>query len=417
MRIELDYGKHGLMVDIENPDVIYPEAQKALPDPHAAIIEKLYAPDFGAGLRELVRGKTTVAVAHTDITRATPNDIIIPLLISALISEGIKRENIVLVNMTGSHRPQTQDELDAMLTPEIARNFRCVQHDSFDYSTMSKAGDFSDGSALYVNTEFLNADLKICTGFIEPHFFAGFSGGPKAVFPGLADIESIMRNHNAARIASEKATWGITEGNPVWENIREGARLVNPDFLLNVALNTENRISGVFAGEWEKTHKKGCGFVKAHAMREVDKPYDIVITTNSGYPLDMNLYQCVKGMSAAAGIVKDGGTIIVAGECSDGLPEGSHYQKILSSETTPEAVFARIVNSEKTIPEQWQVQIQARIQKRAKVFLYSSLPNVKVREAMLSPCSDISELARSLKGRVAVLPKGPQTIPYLKEAL
>lgn len=414
MEIKLDYGKQGLIVDIENADVIYPAVQEALINPEAAITEKLYSPDFGAGIGELARGKKTVAIAHTDITRATPNRIIIPVLISALLKEGIQKENIVLINMTGSHRQQTQAELEEMLTSEIARNFRCVQHNSFDYSTMSKAGVFSDGNPLYINSDFLKADLKICTGFIEPHFFAGFSGGPKAVLPGLADIESIMRNHNAMRIGSEKATWGITEGNPVWENIREGARIVNPDFLINVALNTENLISQVFAGEWERTHKKGYGFVKTHAMRQVDKMYDIVITTNSGYPLDMNLYQCVKGMSVANEIVKPGGTIIIAGECSDGLPEDSHYQKILSSEATPEAVFERIMNGEKTIPEQWQVQIQARIQKKAKIYLYSALPEKKVREAMLIPCNDIGELVKSIKGSVAVLPKGPQTIPYIE---
>ena len=367
MDINLDYGKGGLIINLDNADVIYPASPAALPNPEKVILDKLYSPDFGEGLNKLIIGKKTVAIAHTDITRATPNHIIIPVLIDALIREGIKQENIVLVNMTGSHRPQTEDELDRMLTPAIARNFRCINHNSFDYSTMIFAGKFKDGNYLYVNSDFFNADLRICTGFIEPHFFAGFSGGPKAILQGISDIESISRNHNAMRIASEDASWGKTIGNPVWENIREGASIVNPELLINVALNTENKISEVFIGEWEQTHRKGYEFVKAHAMRKVDKPDDVVVTTNSGYPLDMNLYQCVKGIAAANEIVKPGGTIIIAGECSDGLPDGSHYQKILSMEKTPEAIFDLIVNGEKTMPEQWQVQIQARIQKKVKV--------------------------------------------------
>ncbi|NCA66717.1 MAG: nickel-dependent lactate racemase [Clostridia bacterium] len=411
--IRLDYGKSGHIINLDNADVFFPCVQAALENPQKSISQKLHTPDFGKALSELVKGKRTVAIAHTDITRATPNHIIIPALIKELLALGILKENIILVNMTGSHREQTKAELKKMLTKEIADNYVCVQHNSFDYSTMTLAGTMSDGKPLYINSQFFHADLKICTGFIEPHFFAGFSGGPKAILPGLSDIESIMRNHNAARIASEKATWGITEGNPVWENIREGARLVNPDLLINVAMNTEERISAVFVGEWEQTHRKGYSFVKQHAMQKVDKAYDIVITTNSGYPLDMNLYQCVKGMSTAAQIVKDNGIIIIAGECSDGIPNGSHYHRILKMEKSPERLFDFIVNNPTTMPEQWQAQIQTRIQKKARVYVYSNLSDGEIREAMLIPCRDIEKLVRENGGSVAVLPKGPQTIPYI----
>lgn len=361
----------------------------------------------------LIHGKKTVAIAHTDITRATPNHIIIPALLKELLRLGINKKDITLVNMTGSHRPQTKAELNSMLTEEVVENFACIQHDSFDYKTMSFAGNMSDGHPLYINSSFLNADLKIATGFIEPHFFAGFSGGPKAILPGLSDIESIMRNHNAQRIASDKATWAITEGNPVWEHIREAARIVKPDFLINVALNTEGDISAVFTGAWEETHRAGYLFVKKHAMQKVNKPYDIVITTNSGYPLDMNLYQAVKGMSTAAQIVKDGGTIIIAAECSDGIPYGSHYHQILKKAASPSELFDLIVNSQKTEPEQWQVQVQTRIQKRADIYLFSNLSEKETEEAMLKPCHDIEKLVKQKGGSVAVLPKGPQTIPYL----
>lgn len=414
-KIIIDYGKNGLEVELEGADIITPKTQEAILNPHNLIKEKIYNPDFGFGLDKLVSGKKTVAIAHTDITRATPNHIIIPVLINELLIMGIKQEDIILVNMTGSHRPQTRDELVKMLGEELVANYKCIQHNSFDKTTLAFAG-YLDNFELYINKDFLAADVKICTGFIEPHFFAGFSGGPKAILPGLCDIDSIMRNHNSTRIADNRATWGITKGNPVWENIRDGARLVNPDFLINVAMNTDEKISGVFTGKWEPTHEKGYEFVRENAMRKVDKLYDIVITSNSGYPLDMNLYQCVKGMSSAAQIVKEGGIIIIVGECFEGIPNNSHYHNILKMETTPERLFDLIVNFKQTLPEQWQAQIQTRIQKRAEVYLYSEcLSNEQIKEALLIPCRNIEELVKEKGGCVAVLPKGPQTITY-KEA-
>jgi len=408
----LDYGKTGLPLRLDGADVIEPLKQPAAENPAALIRQKLYEPDFGKSLARLAAGKRTAAIAHTDITRATPNQMIVPVILDELLAMGFKKENIVLVNMTGSHRPQTHEELERMLGHDIVSNIRCVQHSSFDNSTMALAGEL-DGYPLFINKEFMQAELKVCTGFIEPHFFAGFSGGPKAVLPGLCDIDSIMRNHNAVRIADSRATWGITEGNPVWENIRDGCALAAPDFLLNVALNTEGAISAVFAGAWLEAHRKGCAFVREHAMRKVDKLYDIVITSNSGYPLDMNLYQCVKGMSCAAQIVRENGTIILAGECSDGLPKNSAYEKILKTARTPGELFDRIASGKKTLPEQWQAQIQARIQKRARVYVYAGcLSDDEIKQALLEPCRDIEALVREPGGSVAVLPKGPQTIPY-----
>ncbi len=317
--------------------------------------------------------------------------------------------------MTGSHRAQTQQELADMLTRQVASKYKCVQHNSFDLSTMTLVGNMADGHPLYINSEFFGADCKICTGFIEPHFFAGFSGGPKAILPGLADIASIMRNHNAERIASPLATWGITEGNPVWEDIKKGATLCPPDFLVNVALNLEGKISAIFTGQWLETHKLGCEFVQAHAMQPVCKRYDTVIVTNSGYPLDINLYQCVKGMSTAAQIVKKDGNIIMVGECADGIPSASPYHNLLKSAVSPSELFEAIVSSKETLPEQWQVQIQTRIQKNATIYLFSTLSDTQVQEALLLPCPDIELLAKELGGSIAVLPKGPQTIPYIKE--
>ena len=413
-RIKLGYGKNGLFIDIPNADIISPRHQESLSDPEKAIKNKLYNPNFGKSLEQILSGKSTVAISFTDITRATPNNIIIPVLIGELRKCGIAKNNIVLINMTGSHRHETTEELSRRLGKDIVANYRIVQHNSFDKSSMTLAGYMGNQYPLYINSDFMAADVKICTGFIEPHFFAGFSGGPKAVLPGLSDIDSIMRNHNAVRIGDKNATWGITIGNPVWENIREGCSIVNPDFLINVALNSDAKITEIFTGEWEKAHQAGYTYVKANAMCKVNKLYDTVITTNSGYPLDMNLYQCVKGLSAAAEIVKDNGTIIIAGECSDGIPYGSSYQKILGMEKTPEKLFDLIISNPIVIPEQWQVQIQTKIQKRAKVYIYSDyLSDEEIKASLLLPCRNIEALVNELSGDVAILPEGPQAIPYL----
>ncbi len=181
---------------------------------------------------------------------------------------------------------------------------------------------------------------------------------------------------------------------------------------MNVSLNAEEKISGVFVGEWENTHELGYEFVRASAMRKVSQKYDLVIATNSGYPLDMNLYQCVKGMSCAAEIVKEGGSIVLAGECSEGFPPSSSFEKILESESSPKKLFKKITESEKVIPEQWQAQIQTRIQLKANIYLYSDfLSDEDIKRALLLPCRDIEALAKKLGGRVAVIPKGPQTKP------
>jgi nickel-dependent lactate racemase len=261
--------------------------------------------------------------------------------------------------------------------------------------------------------------VRVITGFIEPHFFAGFSGGIKGIIPGTAALESVMSNHGAKNIGDPNATFGVTAGNPLWEELRDVALRVGPSFVLNVALNHSRRITGVFAGDLIEAHRAGCEFVRRTAMQRVSAPFDIVVTTNSGYPLDLNLYQGVKGMSAAARIVKPGGTIILACECREGIPSGSPLDKLLRSASGPEEILALLATPGFARPEQWQAQIQALIQRKATVLLYSSLPDDLARVAFLTPCKDISaEVNKRLAtlgpaARVAALPQGPLTIPYL----
>jgi nickel-dependent lactate racemase len=306
-----------------------------------------------------------------------------------------------------------------MLTPEVVRNYRVLNHEPENPAVMRQFGVMHDGSPALINRHLAEADVRIITGFIEPHFFAGFSGGPKGIMPGCAALETVMSNHDARNIGDPRSAFGITFGNPIWEEIREVALRLGPSFLLNVTLNERRAITGVFAGDLIEAHRTGYEFVRKSAMQKVKAPFEVVVTTNSGYPLDMNLYQGVKGMSAAARIVAEGGTIILACECREGVPAGSPLDKLLRESNSPEEVLTRLTTAGHVRPEQWQAQIQALIQRRAHVLVYSSLSDEILKAAHLNPCRDIAasvreKLAQHGPGaRVAVLPQGPLTIPYL----
>ena len=265
----------------------------------------------------------------------------------------------------------------------------------------------------------MEATVKVLTGFIEPHFFAGFSGGPKAVLPGVAGARLVLENHSTAMLDDPGATWSVTEGNPVWEEMLEVALNTGPAFILNVTLNRERAVAGVYAGDLQEAHRAGTAAVRQTAMVPVDAPFDIVITTNSGYPLDLNLYQAVKGMSAAAQIVRDGGSIIVAAECWDGIPDHGEYKNILHMASDPHALLEVLRQPDFLIIDQWQAQIQC----RADVYVKSRyLSDDEIRGALLRPCHQIEETLAALldrygpDARICVLPEGPQTIPYVEDS-
>src|SRR5882762_10823486 len=306
-----------------------------------------------------------------------------------------------------------------MVTPAVTRNYRVLNHDAKTPTALVQLGTTQDGTPALLNRHFIEADVRIVTGFIEPHFFAGFSGGPKGIMPGAAGLETVVSNHGAKNIGDPNSTFGVTEGNPIWEEIRKIALRAGTSFLLNVSLNDERQITGVFAGDLLAAHKVGCEFVRKSAMQKFNAPFDIVVTTNSGYPLDLNLYQAVKGMSAGARVIKPGGTLILACECAEGVPPNSPLDKLLRSASSPEEILAMLANPGFVRAEQWQAQIQALVQRKASVLVYSSLSDEIVRAAHLMPCHDISAaIAEGLNkagtdATLAVLPQGPLTIPYL----
>jgi len=306
-----------------------------------------------------------------------------------------------------------------MLGRELVSRYRIVQHNAWDDEHLVEVTRNRAGRPVRVNRFYMEAAVRILTGFIEPHFFAGFSGGPKAVLPGISDIEAIMDNHGAAMIADPNATWTMTEGNPIWEEMLAVAQSTSPTFILNVTLNQERQITGVFAGALVAAHRAGADFVRRTARRAVPEPFDIVITSNSGYPLDLNLYQAVKGMSAAAQIVRPGGDIIIAAECWDGIPAHGEYRRLLWEANSVQELLDTVMAPGFRCHDQWEAQIQAQIQLKARVHVYADgLTDEELRRALVIPCRSIEETITRLRRdnpdpAIAVLPDGPQTVPYV----
>jgi nickel-dependent lactate racemase len=357
MKVSLAYGQGHLPVEL--PDglttIIEPTHAPGLADERSAVRAALERPIAARPLRDWLKPDSRVCIVFTDITRATPNERLIPWLLAHLTD--VPRENITLLNALGTHRPNTRPELEQLLTPAVVQNYRVLNHEAENPGALIPLGTTDDGTPALLNRHFVEADVRIVTGFIEPHFFAGFSGGPKGIMPGLAGLQTVMSNHRAANLADPNATFGITKGNPVWEEMRDIALRAGASFLLNVALNEHRQITGVFAGDLLAAHRAGCEFVRQSAMQQFCAPFDIVVTTNSGYPLDQNLYQGVKDMSAGARVLKPGGTLILACECRDGVPANSSFDQILRSATSPEDILARLATPGYRHPEQWQAQL------------------------------------------------------------
>lgn len=418
-KVELAYGKTGLAIAVpESAVVIEPRHLAALADDKAAVVEAMRNPFGTPPLKSMVGSTDTVAIVISDITRPTPNHKLVPWILEEL--GHVPRENFVIINGLGSHRANTENELVAMLGREIVDTVRIENHDAFDDDKLVHVGKNSYGSEVFFNKTYVEAKFKIVTGFIEPHFFAGFSGGPKGINPGVAGINTILDFHNAEMIGHPLSTWGVIEGNILQDAATQNCLMAKPNFMLNVTLNGEKQITGVFAGDVIAAHREGCRFVKETAMYAVDAPFDIVITTNSGYPLDQNLYQTVKGMSAAAQIIRQGGAIISASECSDGVPDHGNYAKILKMRETAGELLEMICEPQFRLFDQWQVQVQAMVQLKADCYLFSTLDPQIVKNAKFTPIDSVEATLQQLchkigpQVRVAVLPLGPLTIPYVR---
>ena len=423
MIVNLAYGRTGLPVEFpdDRTTVIEPTWLDGLPDQAGAVRQALEHPIGSAPLRERVRSDQSVAISVCDVTRPMPSATVLPVVLEALSHVPVDR--IAIMIASGTHRATTRDELVEMLGADIVERNRIVVHDAFDDAKLVSLGEVEGGVPVWLNRTWVEADVRITTGFVEPHFFAGFSGGPKMVAPGLAGFRTIMRLHDAEMIGSPRARWGVVEGNPIHDGVRAIAARSGVDFSVDVAINRDRQITHVAAGELFAVHRAVRAVVRRNAMQAFDRPFDVVVTTNSGYPLDQNLYQTVKGMSAAAQVVKPDGTIVCASACADGYPDHGEYLDILTRGDGPDALLKMINAPGHNRHDQWEVQVQAQIQQRAAVLLKTDgLSDDQVRAAHLTPIDDVGDatldaLSRSgPDARVCVLPEGPQTIPYLAEA-
>ena len=413
MRVELAYGRHGTVVEVpDRAEVVVPVDEPGLADEAASITAALRHPLGGRSLGALAAGAERVAVVFPDLTRPMPNRTVLPPLLDELERCGVPDERITLLCATGTHRQATAAEMEELVGPGIVGRYAVVDHDATSSGHID-VGEV-DGTPVLLQHEYVEADLRIVTGFVEPHFFAGFSGGPKAVCPGLAASATILEAHHPRRIADARATFVTRAGNPVHDFVRAAAALAPPHLSLDVAINRARQVTAVFAGPLPEAHDAACAHVQSSAMRAVDEPFDLVVSTNGGYPLDRNLYQAVKGMAAAERIVRPGGVIVMAAACEDGVPAAGGFARLLAEAGTP-ADLAGAAGAPEL--DRWQAQVLGRVLARAEVHLHSAgLDARAIADALLVPAPDLDgavadALARlGPDARVAVIPEGPLTV-------
>jgi len=421
MKVQLAYGRTGLRVDLPNhAHILEPAQVPALPDSIGAVREALRTPMGCAPLQEMVMPGDTVAIVFSDVTRPAPNHIIIPVLLEELAEAGIDRRSITLINALGMHRVNTPDELRSMLGADVVESFRIVQHDPEDEGQLTCLAANRRGAPININRHYMQAKVKILTGFVEPHVFAGYSGGGKAVLPGIAGAETVTSNHSGPMVGHPKSTWCSVKDNPIFQEIREVALETDPTFIVNVTLNQNKAITGVFAGALQEAHDAGIAFAEKVYLRPIPHEFDIAVTSNLGYPADINLYQSFKGLSVAAQGLRLGGAVVLAAECADGLGL-IQFQRLLEERSSPERLLEMIQDKRFSHHDQWGVQVGAMVMVRAESYLHSSMKPALVRKAHMIPCKDVSKTVNELRKRyrnrssgepsILVLPYGQLTVP------
>ena len=417
MIIELPYGRGTIKADI--PDgrikaVIRSriDLQPVRPD---AVAEAMAHPIGTPGLEELARGRNKVVIIASDHTRPVPSRVIMPLMLEQ-IRRGNPHADITILIATGCHRGTTVEELTEKFGPEICKREKIVVHDCMDEASLTCIGTLPSGGRLVINSLAAQADLLVAEGFIEPHFFAGFSGGRKSVLPGIASRETVHYNHCSAFIASDRARCGILEGNPIHRDMVFAARRAGLAYIVNVVINSQKQVIAAFAGDMEQAHLAGCGYL-ASLARSAPEPADIVITTNNGYPLDQNIYQAVKGMTAAEATAAPGGVIIMAAQCVCGHG-GQSFFDTFANDIPVGTITKNIlgVDREKTVTDQWQSQVFARILEKHRVIFISDCPDETVRAMRMIPAHSIEEalaVSREFVGEdasITVIPEGVSSI-------
>lgn len=355
-----------------------------------------------------------------DITRPVPNKVLLPPILSTLQEAGIQKDNITILIATGIHRPNLGDELIYLVGEEIVSDYRIVNHYAREIETHKYLGKTSRETDVFVDSTYINADIKITTGFIEPHLMAGFSGGRKLICPGISSLDTVKVMHSPKILEHPNAREGIIEGNPFHEESLEIAKMAGTDFIVNVALNENKQITGIFAGDMELAHERGVAFVRDHVGDTVSAPVDIVITTSAGFPLDATFYQSIKGLTAALPIVKDGGTIILAAECQEGLG-GPEFSQLVREINDIDLFMRNIYRDDYFVIDQWQFEEFAKVLRKADVFLINGGISKQDSQKMLTTSVDSVEQGIEMaldrhgeNAQIAVIPKGPYILAEVK---
>ncbi|MEW5923801.1 MAG: nickel-dependent lactate racemase [Candidatus Zixiibacteriota bacterium] len=418
--IRLDYGRTGVTIDLDpglaDWDIIEPRDLPALENPINDFVESVSHPFESMPLDRIILPNDELVIVTADGTRPVPNKFLIRAIIDFCRLDPAK---VTILVGTGTHRPHRRNELVELLGQEIINDCRVVCHNAADQGMLEFLGATSHGIPVHMNEIYTKARKRIVLGFIEPHFFAGFSGGAKGICPAVCGLETIDAFHSFDIIGHPKSDYGILEDNPQQMAAREVTGLAPPDFLINVILNSQKEISRIFAGHYIEAHRLGCQSAAETAIVRIGRKFPIVVTSNAGHPLDQNLYQTVKGIAAASLITEEGGTIIIASECSRGIPDDGNFAEIMESRPDPRSLLAMMSKREFKLMDRWQAQKLVIILEKMKVKIYTSLDAAQVEKCGMIKVNDIrSALADEIaqpgyRPRVAVMPHGPLTIPQL----
>jgi nickel-dependent lactate racemase len=419
MHVCLEYGRSGLEVELPDDRVIQTLAYKnaaPLEDPAASLAAVLQEPSGTPSLAELARGRSSACIVICDITRPVPNELILQPMLETLEQAGLERDQILILVATGLHRPNEGDELVELVGQSIVDRYRIENHHGQVQEEHTFLGESPRGVPIWIDSRYVEADLKITTGLIEPHLMAGFSGGRKLICPGIAAIETIKVWHGPTFLEDPRADCGILEGNPVHEENTWIARHTGCDFIVNVVIDSQRRPLKIVAGDMEQAFLEGVEFCRQVVTDKVQEPVDIVVTSCAGYPLDTTFYQAVKGLTGALPIVKQGGTIVMAASLSEGI--GSpQFEQLFEENADLESFVDRILNTDYFVMDQWQLEELAKVRRKAKVKIISGgLPADTINRLFVESAPSVEQaVADSLaeygaQASIAVIPKGPYVL-------
>ena len=423
MRVNMKYGRGEIGVDVPNPNLISVLASQEFPpieNPEQAILDALETPTDSPALSEMAKNRKSATIVISDITRPVPNKLILPPMLRIIEEQGVPREEIRILIATGIHRPNEGDELLEMVGSHIIENYQIVNHFSQKQETLINLGQTQNGTPVLINRLYVESDLKVISALIEPHLMAGYSGGRKAICPGLASIETMKIMHGPQILEHPKASVGILEGNPFHAEATEIALMAGVDFSLNVTINDRRQLTGVFAGDMVNAHLAGAKFAEKQTKATLPEPADVVIVSCAGYPLDTTFYQAIKGVLSAIEVVKEGGMVILVAECQEGIGSGPFTDLILKTKNLEQFV-RNTYNPKNFVIDQWQLEELAKAIRKANVYFYSDkIPYEQQQQLFVNPLKSPNagvEIALKKYGKdakIVAIPDGPYTLAQVK---